>query len=315
MLTLLAEGLTNRQLAERLVVSEHTVHRHVTNILRKLDAPSRAAAAALAARARAHIARSGDARRRRAGVASGMRTVWALGDYHRFATTLIWHFGPELVADTGIEPGMRVLDVATGSGNVALRAAERGADVDGVDLEPAQLEPARAKPKRAACGIDWVEADAQDLPFADGAFDVVTSAAGAIFAPDHKAAPRAAARTRPGGTIGMINFTPEGLAADFFAVFAPYVPRRPVAERLWGSEAVRARLFAGCELDLERRSYVEASAAARGLRRLLPRDVRPARRSTTPRSPRPARVRRAGEGAGNELRFEYLRLLAHRPPA
>src|ERR1700754_5092713 len=108
-----------------------------------------------------------------------MSTVWALGDYHRFATTLIWHFGPELVADTGIERGMRVLDVATGTGNVAIRAAERGAHVTAVDLEPAQLQ--RAREEAGQLDIEWVQADAQDLPFADGAFGVVTSAAGALF--------------------------------------------------------------------------------------------------------------------------------------
>src|SRR4051812_44896396 len=149
-----------------------------------------------------------------------MSTVWAAGDYHRFATELIWHFGPELVADTKIARGMRVLDVATGSGNVALRAAERGAVVTACDVTPEQLALGRREAAVRGLEIEWVEADAQRLPFADDAFDVVTSAAGAIFAPDHRAVAGELRRVcRPGGTIGMINFTPEGLAADFFAVF------------------------------------------------------------------------------------------------
>ena len=78
-----------------------------------------------------------------------MSTVWALGDYHRFATTLIWHFGPELVADTQIQRGTRVLDVATGTGNVALRAAEQGAIVTAVDITPEQLEFGKRKPTRS----------------------------------------------------------------------------------------------------------------------------------------------------------------------
>ena len=119
-----------------------------------------------------------------------MSTVWALGDYHRFATTLIWHFGPELVADTHIGPGQRVLDVATGTGNVALRAAEHGATVTAVDITPEQLEIGRREAEARGLEIDWREADAQDLPFQDGAFDVVTPAAGAIFAPDHRAMPQ-----------------------------------------------------------------------------------------------------------------------------
>ena len=79
-----------------------------------------------------------------------MSTVWALGDYHRFATTLIWHFGPELVADTGIEPGTRVLDVATGTGNVALRAAERGATSPPSTSRPSSSRSAGGRPTRAA---------------------------------------------------------------------------------------------------------------------------------------------------------------------
>jgi ubiquinone/menaquinone biosynthesis C-methylase UbiE len=232
-----------------------------------------------------------------------MPTVWALGDYHRFATTLIWHFGAELVADTGIGPGMRVLDVATGTGNVAIRAARRGAHVTAVDLEPAQLERGRAE--AGGLDIEWVEADAQDLPFADGAFDVVTSAAGAIFAPDHgRTAAELQRVTRPGGTIGMINFTPEGLAADFFAVFAPYLPDGP-APTDWGSEPCLRRLFAGCELDLERRSYVEAPPG--GFADFYLATFGPAVAVEDPAFERDLRA--FAEHAG-ELRFEYLRVLA-----
>jgi 2-polyprenyl-6-hydroxyphenyl methylase/3-demethylubiquinone-9 3-methyltransferase len=237
-----------------------------------------------------------------------MSTVWALGDYHRFATTLIWHFGPELVADTGIERGMRVLDVATGTGNVALRAAERGAIVTAVDLEPAQLDRGRAE--AGGLEIEWVEADAQALPFADATFDVVTSAAGAIFAPDRERVARELVRvTRPGGTIGMINFTPEGLAADFFAVFAPYMPAGP-APTDWGSEPYVRRLFAGCQLDLERRSYVERPPG--GFADFYKATFGPAVAIDDPAFERDLRA--FAERAG-ELRFEYLRLLAHRRPA
>jgi len=138
-----------------------------------------------------------------------MSTVWALGDYHRFATALIWHFGAELVEDTGIGAGMRVLDVATGTGNVALRAAERGARVTALDLEPAQLQRGRAE--AGGLDIEWVQGDAQDLPFADGSFDVVTSAAGAIFAGDHaRTAAELRRVTRPGGRILCSDFHPIG---------------------------------------------------------------------------------------------------------
>src|SRR5687768_6917429 len=111
-------------------------------------------------------------------------TPWALGDYHRFAKDMIWNFGPRLVAACGIGPGQRVLDVAAGTGNVAVRAAQAGADVVACDLEPAQLEVGRIE----APQVEWVQADAVALPFADGEFDVVTSSAGVMFAPDHQAA-------------------------------------------------------------------------------------------------------------------------------
>jgi 2-polyprenyl-6-hydroxyphenyl methylase/3-demethylubiquinone-9 3-methyltransferase len=232
-----------------------------------------------------------------------MSTVWALGDYHRFATTLIWHFGAELVADTGIERGMRVLDVAAGTGNVALRAAQRGALVTAVDLEPAQLERGRAE----GPVIEWVQADARELPFADGAFDVVTSAAGAIFAGDHQQVAHELMRvTRPGGTIGMINFTPGGLAGEFFSLFARYLPPGP-APTDWGSEPIVTRLFAGCALDLERRSYVENPPG--GFAAFYKATFGPAVAIDDPAFDRELRAFAAGAG---ELRFEYLRVLATR---
>jgi ubiquinone/menaquinone biosynthesis C-methylase UbiE len=103
-----------------------------------------------------------------------VRRAWAVGDYHRFATDLIWRLGVELVSACGIRPADRVLDVAAGSGNVALRAAEAGATVVASDLAPENLAAGRRAAQRAGLPIDWVEADAEDLPFADAQFDVVT---------------------------------------------------------------------------------------------------------------------------------------------
>jgi Bacterial regulatory proteins, luxR family/Methyltransferase domain len=195
-LRLLAEGLTNRQIADRLVVSEHTVHRHVTNILRKLDLPSRTAAAAHAVQAgllerpggqsglfpgRPKMAGPGEVEAGRHGYGRAMesatasrkvlaqaaalaridemggamatpvdqqhkaddRRMWALGDYHRFAAELVWELGPVLVAACGISAGQRVLDVGTGTGNVAIRAAEAGAEVVASDLTPQNFAAGR----------------------------------------------------------------------------------------------------------------------------------------------------------------------------
>ena len=109
-----------------------------------------------------------------------------------------------------------MLDVAAGTGNVAIRAAETGASVVASDLEPESFAAGRREAHARGVELEWVVADAQALPFPDGAFDVVTSSFGAIFAPDHHAVASELLRVcRPGGTIGMVNFTPEGLGGEF----------------------------------------------------------------------------------------------------
>jgi ubiquinone/menaquinone biosynthesis C-methylase UbiE len=194
--------------------------------------------------------------------ASGLNP-WALGDYHHFAKETVWELGPLLVAACGIGPGQRVLDVAAGSGNVAIRAAEAGARVVASDLAPENMDAGRREAADRGVRLEWVPADAQDLPFADDAFDAVTSSFGAMFAPDHAATARELLRVcRPGGTIGMLNFTPEGLAGPFFGTFVPYMPPTPAGALpplLWGDESHVRELF-GAEVEsfeLTRGSYVE----------------------------------------------------------
>ncbi|MGH3072686.1 MAG: class I SAM-dependent methyltransferase [Gaiellaceae bacterium] len=192
-------------------------------------------------------------------------TVWALGDYGRFAREMVWSFGPELVEACGIEPGQRVLDVAAGTGNVALRAAEAGASVVASDLTPESLTTGRHDAAAQGLAIEWIEADAQALPFANDSFDVVTSSVGAMFAPDHQAVADELVRVcRPGGTIGMINFTPDGGVGEFFGVFAPYLPAPPADARppvLWGDEEHVRELFGDrVSLELTRKWLVERSS-------------------------------------------------------
>lgn len=195
------------------------------------------------------------------------RAMWALGDYHAFAKATVWDLGPELVAACGISPGQRVLDVAAGTGNVAIRAAEAGAQVVASDLTPKNFEAGRREARNRGVDLEWVEADAEALPFGDGEFDVVTSSLGAIFAPDHQAVADELLRVcRPGGTIGMINFTPEGLAAAFFGTFARHAPPPPAeagSPLAWGSEEHVRKLFGNrvSSLDLTRKQYVERSPA------------------------------------------------------
>ena len=189
------------------------------------------------------------------------RRMWALGDYHRFATQLVWEVGPVVVEAAGIRPGMRVLDVAAGTGNVAVRAAEAGADVVASDLTPENLAAGRAAAEARGIELDWVEADAEALPFADGAFDAVTSAFGVMFAPDHRAAARELLRVcRPGGTIAVASFRPDGLAGDFFATLGSHAPQPEGESPLrWGTEEHLRELLgdAVAALHCQRRRYVE----------------------------------------------------------
>jgi ubiquinone/menaquinone biosynthesis C-methylase UbiE len=103
------------------------------------------------------------------------RAAWALGDYHRFAKETVWELGEVLVRACGISRGQRVLDVAAGTGNTAIRAAETGADVVASDLTPENFEAGRREAEAHGVQLEWVEADAEALPFGDGEFDVVTS--------------------------------------------------------------------------------------------------------------------------------------------
>ena len=197
------------------------------------------------------------------------RMMWALGDYHRFATATVWELGPVLVTACGVSSGQRVLDVAAGTGNVAIRAAQAGASVVASDVTPENFEAGRRAARAAGVDVEWVEGDAQDLPFEDGEFDVVTSCFGAMFAPDHEVTARELLRVcRPGGVIGMMSFTPDGAGGDFFRVLSEYAPPAPTAARsplLWGTEEHVRNLFGGRDhsLSMTRRQYFETAASAR----------------------------------------------------
>jgi ubiquinone/menaquinone biosynthesis C-methylase UbiE len=135
------------------------------------------------------------------------------------------------------------------------------------DLTPENFGAGRREARARGDELEWVEADAEALPFADGDFDVVTSSFGAIFAPDHQAVADEMLRvSRPGGTIGMLNFTPEGLFTDFLEALAPYAPPPgALPPTLWGSEEHVRELFGGRVgfLELTRHDYVERAASPR----------------------------------------------------
>ncbi|MER7819206.1 methyltransferase domain-containing protein [Streptomyces sp. NPDC096153] len=175
------------------------------------------------------------------------RAMWALGDYPAVADQLIPALGPTLVEACGIGAGSRVLDVAAGTGNAAIPAALAGADVVASDLTPELLDAGRLIAGRLGAELEWREADAEALPFDDGAFDTVMSCVGVMFAPHHQAAADEMLRVcRPSGTIGLLNWTPEGFIGRMFATMKPYAPPPPPGAQpppLWGDEDhVRALL-------------------------------------------------------------------------
>lgn len=166
------------------------------------------------------------------------RTVWALGDYALMAEEVMAPLGPVLVEAAGIRPGVRVLDVAAGSGNISLPAAATGASVVSSDLTPELLQRSQARAMAHGLTIDYREANAHALPFGDGEFDVVISAIGVQFAPDQQRAADELVRVcRRGGTIGVISWTPEGFFGRMLATIRPYRPSLSQAvppAALWG---------------------------------------------------------------------------------
>lgn len=169
------------------------------------------------------------------------RTIWALGNYDAVATEIVAPLGPALIAASGIGPGQRVLDVGAGSGNAAIPAARTGASVTASDVTPELLTRGRQHAVAAGVSIDWQEADAEALPYDSDGFDAVVSCIGVMFAPHHQAGADELVRVcRPGGTIGLISWTPEGFIGQMFATMKPYAPPPPPGASpppLWGNEA------------------------------------------------------------------------------
>jgi ubiquinone/menaquinone biosynthesis C-methylase UbiE len=167
------------------------------------------------------------------------RALWALGDYTTVATELVSPLGPVLVQASGIGAGDRVLDVAAGAGNAAIPAALAGANVVASDLVPELLARGGALARARGVDVQWLEANAEALPFDGNEFGAVLSCVGVMFAPHHQRAADELVRVcRPGGTIGLINWTPEGFIGQMFATMRPYVAAPPPGAQpppKWGS--------------------------------------------------------------------------------
>jgi SAM-dependent methyltransferase len=186
------------------------------------------------------------------------RAIWAAGHWDTIAK-LIEELGPRLIDRVGMEAGMDVIDVGTGSGGtVAIPAAQRGGKVVGADLTPELFEDARRRASEAGVEVEWVEGDAEDLPFEDGRFDRVFSTFGHMFAPRHERAGAELARVcKPGGMIGTTTWTPEGSVGAMFKTVAGHMPPPPdfaAPPTMWGTEDhVREMLEPhGVELEFDR---------------------------------------------------------------
>ena len=175
------------------------------------------------------------------------KVMWGKGDYPLMVDTFLLPIGKRLVDAIELGEGTTVLDVAAGTGNASIPAAQRGARVTASDLTPDLLAAGSRRPEAQGLAIEWVEADAEHLPFDDGSFDVVMSAIGVMFAPHHQAAADELVRVcRPGGTIALLSWTPEGMIGDLFRTMKPFSPPPPPGASpapLWGSEEHVAELF------------------------------------------------------------------------
>ncbi len=273
----------------------------------------------------------GDVRAAEAARRAQQRAVWALGDYPTVAAEVIPDLGAVLVGACGVRGHHRVLDVAAGSGNAAIPAAVAGARVVACDLAPELFEAGRRQASAHGVTVEWREGDAQALPFADGAFDVVLSCVGVMFAPRHQAAADELVRVcRPGGTIGLVNWTPQGFVGELLATMRPYLAPPPAGTQppsLWGSEPYVADLLGDRVEDVtavRRVVTVDRFASPEAFREYFKARYGPMVAAYRALSDEPTRAaaldrdladlaRRFDRGASaTVMDWEYLLLVAHR---
>jgi len=193
-------------------------------------------------------------------VKTKQQAAWAAGDYAVIGTTL-QIVGESLCEALDLRAGQRVLDVAAGNGNATLAAARRWCDVVSTDYVPALLERARARAGAEGLAVQFEQADAENLQYEDGAFDVVLSTFGVMFTPNQEQAAAELARVcKPGGKIGLANWTPTGFIGEVFKLMGRYIPPAPgmKSPALWGTEERLRELFGSriAALQAPRRNYM-----------------------------------------------------------
>jgi SAM-dependent methyltransferase len=197
------------------------------------------------------------------------RKTWASGDYPRVAE-LVTDIGERVVERAGVKPGSQVLDVAAGTGNASIPAARAGAHVIATDLTPELFPAGRSRALDAGVEIEWITADAEDLPFDDERFDYVLSSIGVQFVPRHEIVAHELVRVcRPGGMIALGNWAADGYIGRFWTIMGPYLPSPPPYASPpagWGSVEHIEELFADypVQLSFQRRAldFEAASPAA-----------------------------------------------------
>ena len=187
-----------------------------------------------------------------AAIKTRQQQTWASGDFAVIASRIV--LVSELLADNAnLRAGWRVLDVASGNGNATLAAARSGTSVVGIDYVPELLEGGRMRALAEGLDVEFQIGDAEALPFADASYDAALSVFGAMFAPDHRRTAAEILRVvRPGGTVGLASWTPDGFIGEMFRVTAAHVPA-PVGVQsplLWGTESHLADLFGDAVIDV-----------------------------------------------------------------
>jgi SAM-dependent methyltransferase len=182
-----------------------------------------------------------------AAIKTKQQKTWASGDFSVVASRIV--ISAEMLCEAvNPQAGWRVLDVATGSGNAAIAAARRGCEAVGVDYVPALLAAGRARASAEHLDVQFVEGDAEKLPFPNGSFDAVLSIYGTMFAPDHqKTASELARVCRPGGRIGLASWTPDGYIGEMFRLVGKFIPPTPglTPPVRWGEESHLRSIFGG----------------------------------------------------------------------